>query len=247
MTRNFVYIALGTICIFYGLSIFMLRSGSRFFLVWFVMGAGFFALSAFARHGVWEKLPAPVRCIVLACVICVIAVVAAAEFLVLRGFRAKGEEGLDTIIVLGAQVWETGPSYSLKSRLDTAIEYLDDNPETVCIVSGGQGYNEPFSEARGMFEYLVSHGIDETRIVMEDRSANTVENILFSKELMKDPEAPVGIVTNQFHVFRAVAIAKKQGLIHAVGIAAPSHPYYLPNNMFREVFGIVKDLLCENM
>lgn len=154
---------------------------------------------------------------------------------------------LDYIIVLGAQVKEDGPSIVLQYRLDKAISYLSDNPTTRCIVSGGQGDNEPFSEAEGMYNYLVANGVDSERIILEDQSTSTVENIRNSKALLNDLYNSVGIVTNDFHVFRAVRIAKVQGLKNISGIAAESNAFYLPNNVLRECCGILKDWLFGNI
>ncbi len=129
------------------------------------------------------------------------------EGCVISQMHADGREGLDYIIVLGAQVRKDGPSPVLKYRLDKAVEYLNENPDTVCIVSGGQGSNEPWSEAEGMARYLQEKGIDTARILPEDKSQTTEQNITNSKMLMKEG-ASVGIVTNNFHVFRALQIAK---------------------------------------
>ena len=131
--------------------------------------------------------------------------------------------------------------------MDAAVDYLNGNPDTICIVSGGQGTNEPFSEAEGMAKYLLDKGIDEHRIVLEDKSTSTVENIQNSKILMEESYNGVGIVTNNFHVFRAVQIAKVQGLEGVCGIAADSNVLYLPNNVLRECCGILKDWLMNNI
>ena len=114
-------------------------------------------------------------------------------------------------------------------------------------MSGGQGYNEPFTEAQGMYDYLTARGIAPERIRREENSTNTVENIRFSRQLLQPDETKIGIVTNDFHVYRSVAIAGKCGLADAVGIAAPSGRYYLPNNMLREAFGIIKDRLAGHL
>ena len=158
-------------------------------------------------------------------------------------FSDEGEPELSHIIVLGAQMYESGPSLTLQSRLDSAYAYLSENEETLCIVSGGQGSNEPCTEAEGMQDYLVKRGIDRERIILEDASENTIENIRNSMEIMDPKQDTVGIVTSDFHVFRSLHIAKKQGIENVCGIAAESPRIYLPNNMFREFFGIIKDAL----
>ena len=153
----------------------------------------------------------------------------------------KGEDGLDYIVVLGAQMRQNGPSVVLQYRLDEAIKYLNDNPDTICIVSGGQGYNEPCTEAQGMAEYLEKKGVPKVRILMETESTTTAQNISNSMQYIREG-ATVGIVTNNFHMFRALQIAKQQGLTQVCGIAAKSKALYLPNNMLREYLAEIKYL-----
>ena len=98
-----------------------------------------------------------------------------------------------------------------------------------------------------MKQYLVKQGIDPARIIVEDQARNTVQNIQFSKQLMTSPDASTALVTNNFHVTRATALARKQGLTNVYAIADPSDPVYLPNNMFREFFGLTKDFLAGNL
>ena len=126
-------------------------------------------------------------------------------------------------------------------NMDEAIKYLNDNPDTICIVSGGQGYNEPCTEAQGMAEYLEKKGVPKVRILMETESTTTAQNISNSMQYIREG-ATVGIVTNNFHMFRALQIAKQQGLTQVCGIAAKSKPLYLPNNMLREYLAEIKYL-----
>ena len=149
---------------------------------------------------------------------------------------------VDDVIVLGAQVREDGPSVVLQYRLDRAISYLETHPDTVCLLSGGQGRNEPFAEAVGMAQYMEEHGICADRLILETRSLTTAENIRNCRELLPDG-ASVGIITNDFHMFRALQIAKKQGLPDVTGITAGSAKLFLPNNMLREFFAEIKFLL----
>ena len=241
-----VWLVLSVLCILYGIAILSIASGTRFFMVWFLLAAFFGCLFLASRAQLWSRLPVRVKAVILIILIVCAVLFAVIEGIIAKGFAEKGEKGLDYLIVLGAQVRENGPSQVLRYRLDTAYDYLVENEKTLCIVSGGQGPNEPCTEAEGMKTYLIERGIGEDRIIMEPDSLTTGQNIENSKMLLDPPDASVGIVTNDFHVFRGSAIAKKAGL-QAVGIAAPSSPPYLPNNMLREFFGVVKDFLQGNL
>lgn len=239
---------LALVCAVYCIGVILTKAaGTKFFLIWLVIAAGLGAVGYGLQKDLTGRLPAPVKAagIVILCLgffaLCFV------EGLVLSRFRAKGEEGLSYIIVLGAQVKENGPSVVLARRLDRAYDYLMENPDTLCILSGGKGSNEPVSEAEGMQEYLLKKGMDPKRLILEDQSANTQQNLAFSRRLIPDSITKVGIVTSNFHVYRSTQLAKKQGFPDAAGIAATSGVYFLPNNMLREFFGIAKDWVFGNM
>ena len=238
---------LGALCAAYGISIMLVWSGTGFFAVWLALGALLIG-SAWAVHaGWWAACPSVIRRIVYGITALVVITCVATQGLALTHFSDQGEDDLDYIIVLGAQVREDGPSVVLRYRLDTAFDYLEANPRTLCIVSGGQGANEPEPEAHVMARYLEQRGIDSSRIIQEDESKNTIQNVRNSMRLIDPDHDKVGILTNNFHVYRGVSIARKQGIAHVCGIAAPSHAWYLPNNLLRETFGIVKDSLMGNL
>lgn len=148
----------------------------------------------------------------------------------------------DYIIVLGAGVEGTSPSRSLQERLDAAYHYLIANPDTVCIVSGSQGYNEEISEAECMYRNLVSRGIDPSRVWKEEQADNTRQNIAYSLDLIESrtgvrPEK-VAIVSNDYHLYRASLFAKEQNLTF-VGISARSTRFFLCCNYFlREIAAV---------
>ena len=98
-----------------------------------------------------------------------------------------------------------------------------------------------------MRDYLVAHGIDASRIILEDRSTDTSENLRFSMAMLPSAETPVGIITNNFHMYRAKGIAKKCGYEHVIALPAKSTPAYLLHNMTREVVGVLKDVITGNM
>ena len=177
------------------------------------------------------------------------------------------------MIVLGAQVKEDRISNSLRARLDKAIEYSQDNPATVLVLSGGQGYDEPKSEAQVMYDYLVYNGVPEEQLVLEPVSTSTVENIAYSKVLIDDLEkkraaqilkgpgiaAPgpyiqvedkplqIGVLTSNFHIYRAKRIAQKWGIKDIHGIPAKSDPVLFLHLCVRECAAILKDKLMGNM
>ncbi len=169
-------------------------------------------------------------CLILALVI---------SFFMLKEINDK-PTGDSTMVVLGCQVKESGASLMLRKRLDTAFDYLTEHEDMKVIVSGGQGADEPMSEAKCMFDYLTSKGISPDRIYIEDKSVNTAENIEFSKKIIeKEGLFPdITIVTDGYHQLRADMFAKKQD-IRAYNIPAPTSWYLVPAYWVREWFGII--------
>ena len=157
-------------------------------------------------------------------------------------------DGADAVIVLGAGLNGKDVSLTLAHRLDAAIEYHNKNPESIIVVSGGQGPNEIIPEALAMKNYLTENGIDEKYILMEDKSSRTVENFEFSKDILDkyfNREYTVIYVTNGFHIFRAGMIAEKTGL-NAYGLSSESVLWLEPTNYIREYFSLIKYFLLDN-
>lgn len=244
--KKYILSILGALSVVYGILVLLVGSGTSFWMIWEAIGLFFFLWEVLLQKGFFA-VHKKIKMIFHGSVAMVMVILGTFCGMIAGEFTAKGNENLDYIIVLGAQVREDGPSVVLQYRLDAAIDYLNENPATICIVSGGQGINEPFSEAEGMADYLLKNGIENSRIYLEDESTSTVENIQNSKALMKMPYNGVGIVTNNFHVFRATQIAREQGLNGVCGIAADSSVLYLPNNVLRECCGILKDWIMNNI
>lgn len=244
-----IFAVLGVLCLLYCLSILLFMGyGTTFFLIWGAMSVGCGILSLLLAHREWlHKIPGWIRVsfVIFAALGLLLFVIV--EGLILSQFGAKPQSGADYVLVLGAQWKANGPSYVLQKRLDAAIQYLTDNPDTLVIVSGGQGSNERISEAAGMQSYLVTAGIAEERIFMEDQSTNTCENLVFSSALLDKSSDRVVLVTNNFHMYRAGRIAQKQGYAHVEGLAAGSYPGMLPNNLLREFLGVIKDFCVGNL
>lgn len=149
------------------------------------------------------------------------------------------------IIALGSGLIGDKVPPLLASRLDEAVkQYKKYGERPYIIVSGGQGSDEKVSEAYAMKKYVVDvHQIPTQKILMEDQSTNTEQNLAFSKEIM-DKHAQGKkyrslFVTNNFHVFRASIYAKKARL-DAQGVGSKTALYYLPNAFTREFIGLLE-------
>ena len=152
----------------------------------------------------------------------------------------------DYIIVLGCGIDDKGRPYPLlASRIERAYRfYLKQlgvsNKEATFITSGGQGQDEVISESMSMKNYLLNKGISEDRIIMEDRSFNTRENMANSKKIIEknDPQAKVLFSTSDFHVFRSGLMARREKM-KAIGIGAKTKWYFFPNAIIREFVGLL--------
>jgi len=172
----------------------------------------------------------------------------------------SGDSGENTVVmVFGCHTYGYTPGPSLKLRLDETVRLLEIYPNALCLVSGGQGSNETVTEAESMRAYLVASGISESRILCEDKSHSTSENIRFSKALLKEknlypvfgtvsatPTRIIGISTD-FHLPRIEALAKRYGLTLEV-CSAPSQSfamYYV--SMIREYLSYIKMALFDEL
>lgn len=186
---------------------------------------------------------AVLRWIILACVVAFFSVVGA----VLSAMHDTCPVHADYLIVPGAKVYGDQPSDALRARIDLAWDYLSRNPDTVAILSGGQGSGEDISEAECMRRTLASYGLTEDRMLLEERSTTTAENMQFSYALYGDPDASVGIVSSNFHLYRSIRLAKKCGWTRVYGIPAPFRGIMLPHYIAREFLTITVDTLRGNM
>ena len=166
---------------------------------------------------------------------------------ILWGIKSQDEESCDYLILLGAGVDGDTPSPILQDRINQAYAYLTAHPDTICIVTGGKGNDENLSEAQCMLNHLTKMGIAQERIWMENRATSTVENIQYSLQLLEEKTnnqgGKLGIMSNEFHLFRARLIAKRNG-VEPICIAAPtSNLTVRVNYTLREIFVLWKYLI----
>ncbi len=150
-------------------------------------------------------------------------------------------DGYDAIIILGAQVRPTGePSVQLQWRLDKGAEAWEAHAVPI-VVCGAQGKDEPMPEAVAMKRYLADRQIPEDMIYTDDTSTNTNQNLRNAGEILKAlPDVRrVLIVTSDYHVPRAMALARDMGF-QACGLGAPCKPEYWLKNHAREALAWCK-------
>ena len=162
--------------------------------------------------------------------------------------RYHADPDRDYLLVLGCGLKKDGtPTPLLRGRLDLALKFDEEQQaaagkKAVFIVSGGQGSDEVCSEASSMRDYLLRQGIPEERILSEDRSTDTTENMRFSSRLLGEAakDAAIAFFTTNYHVFRA-GLKSRQAGMHAVGMGAPTKWYFWPNAAVREFVGLLTE------
>lgn len=135
--------------------------------------------------------------------------------------QQKPSQHAQTMVILGSQVLGTPAvaSPTLADRLDVAVQYLNENPETKVVVCGGQGEDESATEASVMAKYLIDKGIDANRVYQEDKSRRTAEQFIFANRVLSLGKTVV--VTNDFHILRSIMLAKRSGIHDVSGLSAP--------------------------
>lgn len=195
---------------------------------------------------IWRRsAPKPakvVRC-VFTILLCVgLLILAGTEALIIHASLGSTDTDFQYLVVLGAKVRQDRPSLTLTNRIDGAYNYLSAHPDTIAVVTGGRGNDEPMSEAQCMFTELVARGIDPERIWMEDQAVSTWENLHFSLDLIEQqtgtrPEK-IGLMSSEYHLFRAGLFARECG-VESVGIPAKTTIFSLKVNYFlREIAGV---------
>ena len=192
-----------------------------------------------------KAYPHPTKVVkrVFTVILCIgILILGVTEALIIKASFGDPDPGCQYVVVLGAKVRHDGPSVSLQNRIDAAYDYLTAHPDSIAIVSGGKGEDEPMTEAECMYLGLIGKGIDPERIWIEDKATSTWENLQFSLDLIEEktgvrPES-IGIISSEYHLFRAGLFADACQ-VESVGIPAKttlkSQKY---NHFMREVAGV---------
>ncbi len=202
-------------------------------------------LSGFVFFGYLIKLPLVIKIILLiAAAVCASVVI----FWYAYGCNDNVDCEEDAVIVLGAAIRGDTLSGTLRHRLDRTLQYVEQNPDAIIVVSGGKGPQENMSEAEAMEAYLISHGVAPERIIKENQSTSTIENFAFSKRLLDEnlgDDYSVAFVTNDYHVFRAVLCARRAGYTDITHCHSSTSWYSVIPSGLREILGMGKFILTQ--
>ena len=185
----------------------------------------------------------------------------ALEFVIWRGSQgrtAQSVDGPEVMVVFGCQVRKDGPSILLRDRLDTALAYLEGHPETRVVVTGGKGDDEHQSEAQAMYDYLTARGVSGAKILMEDKSRNTHQNIQYTLDLMNSgpfwdsivtpDQCGYVLVSSDFHLSRILMLWQRATGRLDNGSTLPAPVSHAPSRVhmfFREPLALVKSFLFD--
>lgn len=243
---HYIWLVLAVFCLSYYICCAAYAGfASSFIIIWLAAGIFFvmYFIIRMAENLGKVSFPTVVTWGFRICMIVIVISFILAESAIIAQKYQKTESDCEYLLILGCRVRGTEVTKSLRYRLDSALDYLENNETAQIIVSGGQGNGEDISEAQAMKEYLCEHGIKASRIIMEDKSVDTVQNIKYSAEYIPAQNAKVAVVSNDFHVFRAKMIMYEQGFKNVSTIAAQSDKVLGLNYMVREYFAILKYLV----
>lgn len=245
-TLKWIYALLpSAVLIWIGLAFYGFVSGCKFLGI--VAWGLALICGAYGLLGIWKRRKAAkIAAVGLSLALALVAMAAVITLVpILQGPDETGENS-EYVIVLGAGVRGTEPSEILADRIQMAAQYLQENPDAICVATGGMGSDENISEAQCIYDHLTVLGIDGERIWLEDQATSTIENFHYSIALIeektgKTPER-VTVLSNEFHLYRASRMAEDCGL-QADFVAAPtSKPLIRISYTIREIFALWKYL-----
>jgi uncharacterized SAM-binding protein YcdF (DUF218 family) len=170
----------------------------------------------------------------------------ALETLIISSSFSKETKKPDYIVVLGAGIRGEEPSHALYKRLEKSLELINTYKDIKVIVSGGQGPGESITEAEAMKRYLVSNGVSPERIIKEEKSTNTFENLKFTKALINPDNKSISItiITSNFHMLRSKLLAKRFGFV-SYGYSSEILIQLIPTYFVREYIALIKSFVFD--
>ncbi len=234
---------LSAICLIAALVLICIFISYRFSGKLLLVPAGYFAFMAAAAERDEKKWRVAKRSLTALMIVGVLFVSVLCGIVV---SDLNGDEAVacDYVVILGAGLRKDAPSRTLSDRLLRAYDYLEEFPDSVAIVSGSQGKDETVSEAYAMKKYLTQKGISHDRIIEEDKSGNTNENMLRSLEIINERGGgSIAVISSDYHMYRSRLLAENAGFSPVMLSAKTSLPFLFVNYLLREAFALVKAYL----
>ncbi len=225
-----------------------------FSAVWLLIAVFFALLFVLERQKILKKILLGISKtskIILVSFICAGVFIAGLNlFFICTPRLSDGNENVRYVIVLGGGITKDAKlTDSVQNRVRVASEYLKSHPTSLAVVTGGKGKFAPCPESDVLKPVLASYGIDENRILAENKAKDTIQNFMFSAELFAEHDgisveevlaSPVAIVTSDFHIARAERLASRMGFSDVYGVASKTPPLFILNSYCREICSYVK-------
>ena len=256
---NIILIILGILSIAYDWTLIILNPGTfldiltSFTHIWTVFGAYLIFLGIYriktghSFFSIWKRW-IKITIVSLFGIAAIIAVINLG--FILNPAVVSVEDKADHVILLGGGIDKDGKlPKAVMNRVKKAAEYMNQNPQSICVVTGGTLKWLPFAEAPEIKRQLVKAGISEERILVEDQALDTIQNFQFSCKMLSEYKSvskqeilntPTAVVTTSFHLRRAERLAKRMGFTNIKGIPSACPAFYVPHNYVREICAYVK-------
>lgn len=256
---NIVLIVLGILSISYDATLILLNPGTfwdnvfSFTHIWLALGAYLIFLAVYrlkTKHSFWSIWKRWVKLTVVSfgTLVAIISIINLT--LILNPAIVGTEEKADHVILLGGGISKDGVlPKSVISRVEKAAEYLNKNPDSICVVTGGTLDWLPYAEAPELKRQLAARGVSPARILVEDQAKDTIQNFQLSCKMLAEHKGmtyaevlstPTLIVTSRFHLRRSQRLARRMGFTNIKGIPAACPPVYVLHNYVREICAYVK-------
>lgn len=256
---NIVLIVLGALSISYDATLILLNPGTfwdnvfSFTHIWLALGAYLIFLAVYrlkTKHSFWSIWKRWVKLTVVSfgTLVAIISIINLT--FILNPAVVGTDEKADYVILLGGGISKDGVlPKSVISRVEKAAEYLNKNPDSICVVTGGTLDWLPYAEAPELKRQLAVRGVSPDRILVEDQAKDTIQNFQLSCKMLAEHKGmtyaevlstPTLIVTSRFHLRRSQRLARRMGFTNIKGIPAACPPVYVLHNYVREICAYVK-------
>lgn len=256
---NVLLILFGILSISYDATLILLNPGTfwdnvfSFTHIWLVLGAYLIFVAIYrikTKHSFWSIWKRWVKLTVVSlCSMAAFISIINLTF-ILTPEIVSVEEPADHVILLGGGISKDGVlPKSVINRVEKAAEYLNKNPDSLCVVTGGTLDWLPCPEAPELKRQLVARGVEPDRILVEDQAKDTIQNFQLSCKMLAEHNGttlsevlntPTAVVTSRFHLRRSERLAKRMGFTNIKGIPATCPPVYVLHNYVREICAYVK-------